>query len=50
MNRFTVICGIFGTASLVAGATLIYRPLGFIVLGFILLGLTFASARRKRSS
>jgi len=50
MNRFTVLSAVLGFALLVAGSALIYRPLGFIVAGSLLLGLALTTARRKRAS
>jgi hypothetical protein len=50
MNRFTILAAVLGSAAVVAGAELIYRPLGLLALGSLLLSLAFASAGRKRKS
>jgi hypothetical protein len=49
MNRYTILSAVLGFALLVAGAALVYRPLGFIAAGALLLGLAFATARNKRT-
>lgn len=50
MNRFTILSAALGFALLVAGAALVYRPLGFIVAGSMLLALAFATAKRKKTT
>ena len=50
MNRFTALSAIFGFSLFVAGAAQIYRPLGFLTAGALLLGLAFATAKRKKTS
>lgn len=50
MNRFTIISAVLGFILLVAGAALIYRPLGFLASGGLLLALAFSTARKKRTS
>jgi hypothetical protein len=49
MNRFTVLSAILGFALFAAGAALIYRPLGLLASGSMLLFLAFTTARRKKS-
>jgi len=48
MNRFTALSALLGTVCLVTGAVLIYRPLGFLVLGSLLLSLAFATSKRTK--
>jgi hypothetical protein len=48
VNRFTVLSALLGSALIVGGFSMIYRPLGFIGAGALFLGITFASARNKR--
>lgn len=48
MNRFTMLSAVLGSAFLVTGTALIYRPLGFLALGSLLLSLAVATARRKK--
>jgi hypothetical protein len=50
MNRFTVLATVLGSAAVVAGAEMIYRPLGLLALGSLLLSLAFATGRRKKRS
>jgi hypothetical protein len=50
MNRFTALSAVLGSAGVVVGAEMIYRPLGFIAAGSLLLALAFASARRKKNT
>lgn len=50
MNFFAALSAALGAVSICAGAALIYRPLGLLALGALLLLLSFASARRKKTS
>jgi hypothetical protein len=50
MNRFTALSAVLGSAAVVAGAAMIYRPLGLLSLGGLLLSLAFASSGRKKNS
>ena len=46
MNRFTVLSAVLGVVLVTAGAACIYRPLGLLVCGSILIAAAFASARK----
>jgi hypothetical protein len=48
MNAFTAITSLIGTGLVVTGSAMVYRPLGFLTAGALLLGLAFASARSKK--
>ena len=49
MNRFTLAAFVLGFALIVAGAAWIYRPLGPLAAGFMLLSAAATSARGKTS-
>jgi hypothetical protein len=49
MNRFTMAAFLFGFGLIVAGATWIYRPLGPLAAGTMLLFAAATSARGKTS-
>jgi hypothetical protein len=47
MNRFTIASAILGFFSVVAGASWMYRPLGPIAGGMLLIVAAFMSARKR---
>jgi hypothetical protein len=47
MNRFTILAFVLGFALIVAGATWIYKPLGPLTAGAMLLLTAVTSARGK---
>lgn len=50
MNIFTSISAVAGVVLLSIGAAMIYRPLGLVAAGALLLAAAFVSANRKRKS
>jgi hypothetical protein len=50
MNRFTILAFLVGFALIVTGAACIYRPLGFLAAGGMLLFAAATSARGARKS
>jgi hypothetical protein len=49
MNRFTILTFVLGFGLIVAGAAWIYRPLGPLAAGSMLLFAALTSARSKNS-
>lgn len=47
MNRFTILSAVLGVVLITAGAAWIYRPLGPLACGSILVAAAFASARKR---
>jgi preprotein translocase subunit SecD len=48
MNIFTGISAVAGLVLVSAGTAMVYRPLGFITAGALLLAAAFVSANRRR--
>ena len=46
MNRFTLLSALLGVVLVTAGAAWIYRPLGPLACGSLLLAAAFTSARK----
>jgi hypothetical protein len=47
VNRVTSLAAMLGCAFLIWGAALVYRPLGYISTGALLLGAALIAARHK---
>ena len=50
MNRFAIVSAILGFVFVSAGAGLIYRPLGVLAAGSLMLAAAFVSANRSKKS